>query len=175
MVERPHCLNRDACKASPKATHCRSCESISRWSRPGMREQVGAKIRAAIAANGRPPFRDEVKARHAVLYAQAFGLKRASEMLGMNEGNLSRWRKRLERLDGKSYQKPETRQPKLSFEQALEIHRQLADGEKHEYLAALYGVHASAIGRVKRGSLYPAAKQAADLAAWNRLGRKVAA
>lgn len=151
----PHCKAPASCPAHPKSTHCKPCDMAARWREPGRREAVGPNISAGIARNGRPPFKDELKVRRAVLYAGAFGLNRAGEMLGLCPKKISHWRCRLEKIDGKAYPRLPAVQPKLSREKAEEIRAHLCAGEKYEYLAHIYGVSPTTIGRINSGRLYP--------------------
>lgn len=168
----PHCLNPSACPAHPKSAHCRPCETRARWAAPGYRERVSEKLKAAAAVRVTPPFRDELKARRAALYASAFGVRKAGELLGISPSKVALWRRRLERIEGKTYERVATHhfQRKLTLDQAREIRALIKAGEKFEYIAALYGVHRSTVRRIKNGVRYPILAAEEDRAAWDRLG-----
>lgn len=168
------CRAPETCRAKTPGKHCKSCVASARWADPAHRETAGAKISAGIAAKPRKPFKDELRTRRAVLYASAFGLERAGEMLGICPTKISLWRSRLERIEGKIYPRL-TRTPKLDLEKARDICAQLAAGEKLEYLAHVYGVGITTISKVGRGLLYPEAKRQHDIATWNALGNRRAA
>lgn len=153
MSPGPHCKAPDACKASPKAIHCKACTTSARWADPAFKQKVGAKLRGKRPSY--PPFRDELKVRRAVLLASAFGLRRAAEMMKVHKTSISRWRRRLEERETKRYERLPPPPPKLSLAKAREIRALLAAGEKGEYIAAVYGVSIAAVSKIKHGQLYP--------------------
>lgn len=171
----PLCRATDACKSSPRAKHCKSCASKARWEDPARLAAMREKMREVIAAKPRPPFKDERRVRSAVLYASAFGLTKASKMLGIRREKISLWRRRIEEIDGVTVGRLAPAPPKLSIEKAREIRQQLAAGEKQEYLAAIYGVSTSTIYRIAQGVLYPEIKREEDIAAWRQVGSRRAA
>lgn len=164
----PHCKAPTACKASRDASHCQSCESTRRLLDPRRR---AALIEAGTRALQQPraPFKDEVRARRAVLLASAFGLSKAADMMGVHPSNIIRWRNKIERLNGKPIERL-PRQTKLTEAKAIEILRMIRAGEKATYVAAAFDADPSTVSRIKRGLMYPRARQILDQEAWNQIG-----
>lgn len=105
------------------------------------------------------PFHDPIRARHAVLLASVVGLKRASEITGINWTQICTWRKRIERLTGETFPRMpnpgNTGHGKLSLDQVRRIRERSAAGVSSGVLARLYKVHPNTIIRIKHGKLYP--------------------